>query len=162
MNMNKPTMQKNNKQTDASSKLKLLRRSSPTPAHYSRENQIDYVQKALKKALIDLRQLQRDVDRQLRAKRQHVSRALTAFTRLVNSSTIVALVLFAVICSSVQAEPRARACRHENRNYILRRQSAYQVQGVPASALIIGKREIDIYRDGSMFEKNNYVGNAKR
>ena len=36
------------------------------------------------------------------------------------------------------------------------------VQGPPTSRLIIGKREIDIYPDGSMYEKNNFVGFNER
>jgi hypothetical protein len=32
------------------------------------------------------------------------------------------------------------------------------VQGVPTQRLIIGRREIDIYRNGLMFERNNVVG----
>jgi hypothetical protein len=32
------------------------------------------------------------------------------------------------------------------------------VQGTPTSRLIIGKREIDIYPNGMMFEKDNLVG----
>jgi hypothetical protein len=67
--------------------------------------------------------------------------------------TIVMAVLIAVTLGMAQAEPR-----HRNQNYILRRQQAYQVQGVPTSRLIIGKREIDIYRNGLMFEKDNVVG----
>lgn len=43
-------------------------------------------------------------------------------------------------------------------NYIIERQQAYQVQGVPTQRLIIGRREIDIYRNGVMFERNNVVG----
>lgn len=55
----------------------------------------------------------------------------------------------------------ARADDHKhNRNYILRRQEAGSVSGVPTSRRIIGKREIDVYRDGSMFEKDNYVGHT--
>ena len=67
--------------------------------------------------------------------------------------TIVMAVLIAVTLGMAQAEPL-----HRNQNYILRRQQAYQVQGVPTSRLIIGKREIDIYRNGLMFEKDNVVG----
>jgi hypothetical protein len=48
-----------------------------------------------------------------------------------------------------------------NHNYILERQEAYQVQGVPTSRLIIGRREIDVYPNGMMFEKNNLVGIKK-
>jgi hypothetical protein len=32
------------------------------------------------------------------------------------------------------------------------------VQGVPTSRLIIGKRQIDIYPNGMMFERDNLVG----
>ena len=56
---------------------------------------------------------------------------------------------------TAQAEPRSRSMQ---RNYILRRQQAYQVQGVPTQRLIIGKREIDIYRNGLMFEGDHVVG----
>ena len=47
---------------------------------------------------------------------------------------------------------------HEQHNYIIERQLNYQVEGVPTSRIIIGRREIDIYRNGQMFEKNNLVG----
>jgi hypothetical protein len=53
---------------------------------------------------------------------------------------------------------RGRAMRHESHNYIIERQQAYQVQGVPTERLIIGRRQIDIYRNGLMFEGNNVVG----
>jgi hypothetical protein len=36
------------------------------------------------------------------------------------------------------------------------------VSGVPTLRRIRGGREIDIYSDGSMFEKNNLVGVIKR
>jgi hypothetical protein len=67
--------------------------------------------------------------------------------------TIAIAVLIAVTLGMTQAEPR-----HRNRNYILRRQEAGQVSGTPTSRLIIGKREIDIYRNGLMFEGDNVVG----
>jgi hypothetical protein len=69
--------------------------------------------------------------------------------------TIIAVVLILGTLATMQAEPRQH---RESRNYILRRQQAYQVQGVPTSRLIIGRREIDIYRNGMMFEKDNLVG----
>jgi hypothetical protein len=53
---------------------------------------------------------------------------------------------------------RERVERHESHNYIIERQQAYQVQGVPTERLIIGRRQIDIYRNGLMFEGNNVVG----
>jgi hypothetical protein len=64
----------------------------------------------------------------------------------------IALLLL-ITLGLAQAEPRARS-----RNYILRRQEAGQVQGTPTTRLIIGKREIDIYRNGLMFEGDNVVG----
>jgi hypothetical protein len=36
------------------------------------------------------------------------------------------------------------------------------VSGVPTTSRIIGKREIDIYRNGLMFERDNVVGVTKR
>ena len=55
-----------------------------------------------------------------------------------------------------QAEPRQS--KERNHNYILRRQEAGLVSGVPTTRRIIGKREIDIYRNGVMFEKDHLVG----
>ena len=55
-----------------------------------------------------------------------------------------------------QAEPRQS--KERNHNYILRRQEAGLVSGVPTIRRIIGKREIDIYPNGLMFEKDNVVG----
>lgn len=70
--------------------------------------------------------------------------------------TTVILLLLCIV-STVLGEPRQRH-RSDNRNYILRRQQAYQVQGVPTSRIIIGKRQIDIYPNGQMFEGDNLVG----
>jgi len=67
--------------------------------------------------------------------------------------TIALLILLTL--GLVQAEPRRS---EHNRNYILRRQQAGLVSGVPTMRRIIGKREIDIYRNGLMFEKDNVVG----
>ena len=44
----------------------------------------------------------------------------------------------------------------------MRRQEAGLVSGVPTIRRIIGKREIDIYRNGLMFEKDNVVGVVPR
>jgi hypothetical protein len=68
--------------------------------------------------------------------------------------TIAIAMLMLTVVGLAQAEPRHRS----SRNYILRRQEAGQVQGTPTSRLIIGKREIDIYRNGLMFEGDNVVG----
>jgi hypothetical protein len=79
--------------------------------------------------------------------------------RLFESALLCAVV---ITCASITgAHADDRRCKRDrdddNKNYILRRQEAYQVQGVPTSRLIIGKREIDFYRDGKAFEKDNRV-----
>jgi hypothetical protein len=73
------------------------------------------------------------------------------------------LITIAMLCAAItaQADDRRKHEQRENRkshNYIIERQQAYQVQGVPTSRLIIGKREIDIYPNGLMFEGNQLVG----
>jgi hypothetical protein len=76
--------------------------------------------------------------------------------RLLTLTMLIALMMIAI----AQADDR-RARRHErrvNHNYILERQQSYQVQGVPTSRIIVGKRELDVYRNGLIFEKNNVVG----
>ena len=73
-----------------------------------------------------------------------------------------AVLILLTFVELTQAEPRQRQSkereRHESHNYIIERQQAGLVRGVPTSRLIIGKREIDIYPDGSMYEKGNLVG----
>ena len=64
-------------------------------------------------------------------------------------------LLFIVLLATVQAGDRHS--KH-SKNYIMSRQEYGQVSGVPTSRRIIGKREIDIYRNGLMFEKDNVVG----
>jgi hypothetical protein len=69
---------------------------------------------------------------------------------------IATAVLMLLMLELTQAEPRqSKECNH---NYILRRQEAGLVSGVPTMRRIIGKREIDIYPNGLMFEKDNVVG----
>ncbi len=76
----------------------------------------------------------------------------------MNTRQLVAgLLIVASAALSAQADDHKRE-RKEHHNYILERQQAYQAQGVPTSRLIIGKREIDIYPNGLMFEGNNVVG----
>jgi hypothetical protein len=69
-------------------------------------------------------------------------------------------VLMLLTLELTQGEPRQSKDR--NHNYILRRQEAGLVQGVPTLRRIIGKREIDIYPNGLMFEKDNVVGVVPR
>jgi hypothetical protein len=66
-------------------------------------------------------------------------------------------VLILLTLELAPAEPR-QSKERKNQNYILRRQEAGLVQGVPTSRLIIGKREIDIYPNGLMFEGDHVVG----
>jgi hypothetical protein len=76
----------------------------------------------------------------------------------------IATLLILTFVELTQAEPRDKhenRERHESHNYIIERQQAGLVQGVPTSRLIIGKREIDIYPNGMRFEKNNLVGVGK-
>jgi hypothetical protein len=72
--------------------------------------------------------------------------------------TAITLALVVAVALTAQAEPR----KERNHNYILRRQESFQVQGPPTDRLIIGRREIDGYRqrDGSRiwFERDNVVG----
>lgn len=69
------------------------------------------------------------------------------------SKTALGFLLGILLVASAIAEPREK-----HRNYILRRQEAGQVSGVPTTRRIIGRREIDIYPNGLMFEKDNVVG----
>jgi hypothetical protein len=67
--------------------------------------------------------------------------------------TLITAVLIAVTLGMAQAEPR-----HRNSNYILRRQEVMPGFGTPTTRLIYGKREIDVYRNGLMFERDHVVG----
>jgi type II secretory pathway pseudopilin PulG len=71
---------------------------------------------------------------------------------------LILLIAAALIVTSNADDRRKHREHRESHNYIIERQQAYQVQGVPTSRLIIGKREIDVYPNGLMFEKNNVVG----
>jgi hypothetical protein len=78
---------------------------------------------------------------------------------------LIAAAMIALIGATVataQAEPRQRQSTERNRNYILRRQQLIPGLGTPSHRLIIGKREIDVYRNGLMFERDNVVGVTKR
>ena len=69
-----------------------------------------------------------------------------------------AVLILMTLVELTQAEPRVKREKREHHNWIIERQQAGLVRGVPTSRLIIGKREIDIYPDGSMYEKGNFVG----
>jgi len=89
------------------------------------------------------------------SKREFNIKIELAFMRLLVAVLKTALLIVATVATA-QAEPRQS--KEHNRNYILRRQEAGLVSGVPTTRRIIGKREIDIYRNGLMFEKDNVVG----
>ena len=72
------------------------------------------------------------------------------------------LILATVVTAQADDRKRERHERHESHNYIIERQQAGLVRGVPTSRLIIGRREIDIYPNGMRFERNNLVGFDKR
>ena len=72
------------------------------------------------------------------------------------------MLILMTLVELTQAEPRVKREKREHHNWIIERQQAGLVRGVPTSRLIIGKREIDIYPDGSMYEKGNFVGFNKR
>jgi len=78
---------------------------------------------------------------------------VTQVAWLVILSAIMALPAFAG-----DREKHDRSHRREHHNYIIERQEAYEVQGTPSDRIIIGRREIDVYPDGSMYEGNALVG----
>ena len=88
--------------------------------------------------------------------------ALIIKTRMKNKKAmrlLPAVLKTALIIATVataQAEPR-QSTKH-NRNYILRRQQVFPGLGTPTTRLIYGKREIDVYRNGLMFEGDHVVG----
>ena len=74
--------------------------------------------------------------------------------------TIAIALLIGACLSTAQGDDRHRRQHrhHEHHNYIIERQQAGQVQGVPILRRIRGGREIDIYSNGLMFEKDAVVG----
>jgi len=79
---------------------------------------------------------------------------------LIVSAILTALCLIAAAARGDDNRDRdnQREREHESHDYIIERQQAYQVEGVPTSRIIDGRREIDVYPDGQMFEGNNLVG----
>jgi hypothetical protein len=73
----------------------------------------------------------------------------------------VALLSVLLVCASALADDhdkqRSEDRRRSEPNWIIERQLTYEVQGVPTSRRIIGKREFDVYRTGEVFEKGNRV-----
>ena len=74
---------------------------------------------------------------------------------------LLTLLMLLPLCA--HADDRRRQQRRERgHNYIISRQEAYPGLGLPSVRRIIGKREIDVYRNGMMFEKDNLVGIQSR
>jgi hypothetical protein len=71
---------------------------------------------------------------------------------------VITIALLAAFAFSAQAGER----KHSQRNYILRRQQVIPGLGTPSVRRIYGKRELDVYRDGSIYEKDNLVGVQRR
>ena len=88
-------------------------------------------------------------------KRESNTKIQLAFMRLLLAVLRTALLIVATVATA-QAEPRQSTER--NRNYILRRQQVVPGLGTPTTRLIYGKREIDVYRNGLMFEHDHVVG----
>lgn len=83
------------------------------------------------------------------------SKINAAFVRL-----LLAILRAAVLVSLAVTTVRADDHKH-SKNYILRRQSAGSVTGTPTMRRIRGSREIDIYRNGLMFERDSVIGVTK-
>lgn len=78
------------------------------------------------------------------------------------SRAIISTLLAVIVCATAHADDHdhERHERHESHNYIIERQQTGSVSSgsTPTLRLINGSRETDVYRDGSMFERNNMVG----
>jgi len=83
---------------------------------------------------------------------------LTDVRRLKKIIGLVAVMMVFAITAFADDRNCKREHKREMHNYIIERQQAYQVQGVPTSRIIVGKREIDVYPNGLMFEGNHVVG----
>lgn len=76
---------------------------------------------------------------------------------------VIVLMLALMVAGTASADDRREhgVRKVEHHDWIIERQTAGQVSGVPTMRRIVGKREIDIYPNGLMFEKGNVVGVTK-
>jgi hypothetical protein len=83
-------------------------------------------------------------------------------THARGAATLLVVILSTLCAISAHAGDRKRhhSERRESHNYIIERQQAGAVSSgdVPVTRRIRGSREIDVYRSGAMFEKNNLIG----
>jgi hypothetical protein len=90
------------------------------------------------------------IPRGTRSERREVGK----FFAISFSFLLIVLAFFA----TVNGQEKAKQHR-ESHDYVARRQQAGQVEGTPAIRRYrSGGREIDIYRNGLMYEKDNVVG----
>jgi hypothetical protein len=93
------------------------------------------------------------------ARQMPKSGALTAkFGDALKRAGCVGLLLLTLATAHADDRDSDQHDRDSDHNYIIERQQAYQVEGVPTSRIIDGDREIDIYPNGEMFEGNVLVG----
>jgi hypothetical protein len=80
----------------------------------------------------------------------------------INRIVLIICAILTALCLIAAAargdDDRDRDKHDSDHNYIIERQQAYQVEGVPTGRIIDGRREIDIYSNGQMFEGNHLVG----
>lgn len=76
---------------------------------------------------------------------------------------VIGLIVLAMVIQMAQADDRREhgVRKVEHHDWVIERQTAGQVEGTPAIRRIVGKREIDVYSNGLMFEKGNVVGVTK-
>ncbi len=70
---------------------------------------------------------------------------------------LTVIVLGLVAATAEGGDRKLKPKRETQPNYILRRQEAYQVRGVPIRSFYTHGRRIDYYRDGSAFEGDNRI-----
>ncbi len=76
---------------------------------------------------------------------------------------VIGLIVLAMVIQMAQADDRREhgVRKVEHHDWIIERQTSGQVEGTPSVRRIVGKREIDVYSNGLMFEKGNVVGVTK-
>jgi hypothetical protein len=74
---------------------------------------------------------------------------------ILRSSVCIALATILAL-GSANADDHHK--NRDNRDYVARRQQVNPDLGLPSDRMNYGRREIDIYRNGLMFEKDSVVG----
>jgi hypothetical protein len=148
-------MDKKTTEKPMTARQKLLQRTLKLkPSNNALRDECVYIYRALLKMRLHARATRR----QAQADAQWASRAMTALSRITKQSGIALLLLVLISTAYADDKRKMHGSAHSEPNWIIKRQTDYQVQGVPTSRMIIGKREIDVYPNGLMFEKGNVVG----